>query len=131
MAEQATVLVIEDDKNCLDLLKYMLTRDGFQVAIAEDGLTAQKRINKMAQPPQLVLLGLMLPFVDGYQLLRQIRRKPQWADVPVIVLSSRTQEQDIIRAFEFGASDYVTKPFQLGELLARIRSRINCGKRHG
>ena len=92
--------------------------------MCEDGLSAQNRIRSGLPPPRLVLLDLMLPFVDGYQLLQQIRQKPEWSGTPVIILSGRTQEQDIVRAFTLGASDYVTKPFLIGELLARIRSHI-------
>ena len=131
MKDEPLVLVVEGDKLCSDLLKYMLSRGGYQVVIAEDGFSAQNIINSLAQPPQMVLLELMMPFVDGYQLLQQIRRKPEWADTPVIVLSTKIQERDIVRAFELGASDYVTKPFQLGELLARIRRQIGSRQRHG
>lgn len=129
MTDEPFVLVVEEDKSCAELLKHMLSRDGYRVLVTEDGLAAQNKIKTLSQPPHLVLLGLMLPFVDGYQLLQQIRRKPEWADIPVIVLSTKTQEQDIVHAFELGASDYVTKPFQLGELLARIRSQISRQRR--
>ena len=131
MKTESSLLVIEDDEPCADLLKYMLVREGFQVSILADGLSAQNRIKIQRQPPGLVLMDLMLPFVDGYQLLGQIRRKPEWTETPVIILSAKMQEQDIVRAFEQGASDYVTKPFRLGELLARIRYRINSNRCHG
>jgi DNA-binding response OmpR family regulator len=129
VTKEPLVLVIEYDKPCAYLLKHMLTRLGYQVVVAEDGFSAQNSINILAQPPHVVLLDLMMPFVDGYQLLQQIRYKPEWIDIPVIILSTKTQEQDIIRAFELGASDYVTKPFQLGELLARIRTQIKNRQR--
>jgi len=119
------ILLVEDDKNCADLLHYVLVRAGFQVDIAVDGRQGQRLIKNSANPPALVLTGLILPYIDGYQLLQQIRKTENWSQVPVIVLSSKTQEQDIVRAFQLGASDYVTKPFQLGELLARIDCRIN------
>jgi two-component system, OmpR family, alkaline phosphatase synthesis response regulator PhoP len=131
MTDEPLVLVVENDKLCADLLKHMLSRGGYRVVIAEDGFSAQNRINILAHPPHLVLLELMMPFVDGYQLLQQIHRKPEWAETPVIVLSTKTQEQDIVRAFELRASDYVTKPFQLGELLARIRRQISSRQCHG
>ena len=124
MTTQPLLLVIEDDKISAELLTYMLGREGFRVSLCEDGLSAQNRIRSGLPPPRLVLLDLMLPFVDGYQLLQQIRQKPEWSGTPVIILSGRTQEQDIVRAFTLGASDYVTKPFLIGELLARIRSHI-------
>lgn len=131
MTDEPLVLMVEDDKVCAELLKYMFSRSGYEVLVAGDGFSAQEIINDLAKPPQLVLLELMLPFIDGYQLLQQIRRKPEWADTPVIVLSSKTQEQDIVRAFELEASDYVAKPFQLGELMARVRRQICDRKRHG
>lgn len=124
MADGYFVMVVEDDKLCAALLKHMLSRSGYQVMVVEDGLDAQNKINRLAQPPHLLVLDLMLPFIDGYHLLRQIRSKPAWANTPVIVLSAKTQEQDIIKAFELGASDYVTKPFQINELMARIRSQL-------
>ncbi len=124
MANGYFVMVVEDDKLCAALLKHMLSRSGYQVMVVEDGLDAQNKINRLAQPPHLLLLDLMLPIIDGYHLLRQVRSKPAWANTPVIVLSAKTQEQDIIKAFELGASDYVTKPFQINELMARIRSQI-------
>ena len=131
MAHEPLVLIVENDKPCSDLLKFMLSRGGYQVLVTEDGFAAQNKINTLPHPPHLVLLDLMMPFIDGYQLLQQIRRKPEWADTPVIILSTKTQEQDIVRAFELGSSDYVAKPFQLDELLARIRCLINSRQRHG
>lgn len=121
------ILIIEDDNSCAELLRYVLIRAGFEIEIAEDGLKGQKLIGTSEIPPTLVVLGLVLPFIDGYQLLQQIRQTEKWSSVPVIVLSANTQEQDIVRAFKLGASDYVTKPFQLEELLARIECRIARG----
>ncbi|MEI6067096.1 MAG: response regulator [Methylococcaceae bacterium] len=131
MTDEPLVLLIEDDKPCSNLLKFMLSRSGYRVLVAEDGLSAKNKINILSQPPHLVLLDLMMPFVDGYQLLQQIRRKPEWVNTPVIILSTKTEEKNIVRAFDLGAFDYVTKPFQLGELLARIRCQINNRLHHG
>lgn len=130
MENQPFILVVEDDDSCADLLKYVLSREGFQVEIAPDGLAAQKRISLMTKVPDLVLLGVLLPFVDGFQLIQQIRRQDQWHDTPIIVLSANAQEPDIVRAFEQGAADYVAKPFQLGELVARIRRQINSRQQY-
>jgi len=131
MTEESAVLVIEGDQHNADLLKHILGREGYRVIVAEDGQTAQNKINWLPHPPRLVLMDPMLPLVDGYQLLRQIRSKTLWNATKVIVLSAKTQEQDIIRAFELGASDYVTKPFHLGELLARIASQLKTSQCHG
>lgn len=125
MTNEALVLVVENDKQCAELIKFMLSRSGYRVIIAEDGLSAQNLIDRLDESPELVLLELMIPFVDGFQLLEQIRRKSKWVNTPVIILSTKNQEQDIIRTFESGASDYVTKPFQLGELMIRVRCQIN------
>jgi two-component system phosphate regulon response regulator PhoB len=130
MNDKPFVLIVEEDKSCAELLKYMLTRAGYRVMVSEDGQIAQSRIKTLSQPPHLVLLGLLLPLVDGFQLLRQIRHTSGWANTPVIVLSTKIQEQDIIRAFKLGATDYVTKPFQLGELMARISSHLTHSRNH-
>jgi DNA-binding response OmpR family regulator len=73
------------------------------------------------EPPQLILLDVMLPFIDGFELLEQIRSKPEWSEVPVIMLTSKGQEKNIVRALEGGADDYIVKPFQPEELVARVR----------
>ena len=120
-----SILVIEDDQAVANLLSFMFTREGMQVICVTDGSLAQHKINTLYTPPQLVLLDLILPYVDGFELLRQIRRKPAWRDVPVMVLSAKSQEHDIIRAFKLGASDYVVKPLQIGELIARAHHLLD------
>ncbi len=131
MIKQPVLLVVEDDQTCAELLVYLLKRKGFAVFSFADGLAAQNWITNRRQPVDCVLLDLMLPLVDGYQLLQQIKTKKEWAGTPVIILSAKMQEQDIVRAFDLGATDYVTKPFQVGELLARIMSCIGKLRRHG
>lgn len=131
MSKQPVLLVVEDDQTCAEFLVYLLNRKGFAVFCFADGFAAQNWIANRPQPVDLVLLDLMLPIVDGYQLLHQIKTKKEWAGTPVIVLSAKIQEQAIVRAFELGATDYVTKPFQVGELLARIMSHIHTNRRHG
>ena len=131
MSKQPVLLVVEDDPICAELLVYLLTRKGFAVFSFADGFAAQNWIANHQQPVDGVLLDLMLPLVDGYQLLRQIRSKKEWAGTPVIILSAKMQEKDIVQAFELGATDYVTKPFQLGELLVRIVSHMHNHWHHG
>ena len=131
MSKQPVLLVVEDDQTCAELLVYLLTRKGYAVYSFADGLAAQKWIISRRQPVDCVLLDLMLPLVDGYQLLRLIKSKKEWAGTPVIILSAKMQEQDIVRAFELGATDYVTKPFQMGELLARIMNCLHKLRHHG
>jgi DNA-binding response OmpR family regulator len=119
-----SILLIDSDGLSVSLLDYFFTRHGFQVQIARDGREAQSLIQTSENPPSVVLLELMLPYVDGYELLRLIRKSETWKDVAILVLSSKTQEDDIVRAFKSGASDYVVKPFRPRELMARIERLI-------
>jgi DNA-binding response OmpR family regulator len=116
----ATVLVVEDNEEISYLIQFLLERDGFLVELARDGRAAEQKIAKMS-PPNLVMLDVMLPYKDGFQLLEQIRLRKGWERVPVLMLSAKAQEGDIVRALEAGASDYIVKPFKPNELLARIR----------
>jgi DNA-binding response OmpR family regulator len=117
--EVATVLIVEDDPTLLSTLAYNLTRSGYRVLIATDGQTALSHVAREGNRLDLVILDLMLPGMNGFQVLRQIRA--DW-DVPVLILSARGEEQDKIDGLELGADDYVVKPFALRELLARVRS---------
>lgn len=116
----ATVLVVEDNEEIAFLVKFLLEREGFRAELASDGRAAEQRI-ATTPPPNLVILDVMLPYVDGFQLLAQIRGNKTWAQTPVIMLTAKTQEGDIVRALEAGANDYMLKPFQPNELLARVR----------
>ena len=115
-----TALVVEDDDQISFLLKFILEREGFAVQVARDGRQAGQLIDTMAVPA-VVTLDVMLPFADGFQLLDMIRAKEAWRTVPVLMLTSKSQEKDIVRALEAGASDYIIKPFQPDELRARIK----------
>jgi DNA-binding response OmpR family regulator len=115
-----TALVVEDNEHAAYLLEFMLRRAGFEVMVAGDGREASALIESSA-PVDVVLLDLMLPYVSGYKLLSDIRDNRDWCHVPVIVVSAKVLESDIVRALDLGANDYVTKPFRPQELLARIR----------
>ena len=114
------VLVVEDDMVVSRLVTHLLTRRGYTVRHAADGLRAQQMLTA-GQKPAVVVLDVMLPYVSGFELMSQIRRTPGWADVPVIVLTSKAHESDILRAFDSGVNDYVVKPFRPEEFLARVR----------
>ncbi|WP_436313075.1 response regulator transcription factor [Variovorax sp. LjRoot84] len=118
--KQASVLVVEDDENIAYLLKFMLEREQYKVALARDGRKAKEFIEAQS-PPHIALLDVMLPFVDGFELIRLIRGSITWRSVPILMLSAKTQEQDVVRALDAGANDYVQKPFAPNELLARVR----------
>lgn len=113
-------LVIEDSEHTAYLLAFMLERAGYDVTTVGNGRDAQMLLAG-SRTTDVILLDLMLPYVDGFQLLMQIRESPEWRSVPVLVLSRKSLESDVVRAFELGADDYVTKPFRPQELLARIR----------
>jgi DNA-binding response OmpR family regulator len=121
----ASILVVEDDDNIAQLLQFMLEREGHGVTVLADGEAALRHIATEA-PPALVLLDAMLPYHDGLTLLREMRALADWAITPVLMLTARSLEADIVRALEAGASDYVVKPFQPQELLARVRRLVRA-----
>lgn len=116
-------LVVEDDEHIAYMLRFMLERAGYDVILAADGRDAQAVIKNVA-PVDVVLLDLMLPYVSGYQLLAEMRDDHDWRYVPIVVLSAKVLENDIVKALDLGANDYVTKPFRPEELLARLRRVI-------
>jgi len=122
-----TVLVVEDDDQIAYLLRFILEREDFKVEVASDGRVAQDLIIN-GTPPALALLDVMLPFVDGYQLLAAIRAKQGWETVPVLMLTAKSQEKDIVRALDSGAADYMVKPFKPDELLSRVRRLVKESK---
>lgn len=115
----ARALVIEDSEHIAYLLGFLLERAGYEVTTVDNGRDARTLLAG-ERTADVVLLDLMLPYVDGYQLLTQIRESPGWRSVPVLVLSGKALEADAVRSFELGADDYVPKPFRPHELLARI-----------
>ena len=117
-----TILVVEDEAALLTLLRYNLEKQGFRVEEATDGQEALLRIAE--QRPDLVLLDWMLPSLSGLEVCRQIRRRPATRDLPVIMLTARTEEQDAVRALDTGADDHIGKPFAMEALLARIRALL-------
>lgn len=112
-------MLVEDDRIVAKLLRHLLVQRGFSVNISSNGRQAIENLDSK-KPPSLILLDIMLPFADGFEVLSQIRSRKGWEKVPIIMLTSKTQEFNVIRAFEGGADDYLTKPFQPGELMVRI-----------
>jgi DNA-binding response OmpR family regulator len=111
------ILIVDDTKNVRVLLSDFLSSQDFEVLVTCDGREAMEVVH--AANPDLILLDIMMPTVDGYQFLSQLRRT---ASTPVIMITARQQEADVIRGFELGADDYITKPFRLRELLVRMRA---------
>ena len=114
------VIIAEDEKAVAELLRYNLEREGYETAIAPDGDEAMLLLDERV--PDLVLLDWMLPKVPGIEVCRRIRSKPETANLPVIMLTARSEEADRIRGLDTGADDYVTKPFSTTELMARVRA---------
>ncbi len=113
-----TILIVEDEPAISMAIKDELEFDGFDVRLASDGIAGLQSI--LQSPPNLVVLDLMLPGKNGFEVCREIRERG--INTPVIVLTARAQEADKIRGLELGADDYITKPFSLAELIARIRA---------
>jgi two-component system alkaline phosphatase synthesis response regulator PhoP len=116
------ILVVDDEKDILELLEYNLKKEGYSVASAATGELALKSIER--ERPDLILLDLMLPGLDGYEVARRIKRNPKTARIPVIMLTAKREEIDVVAGLELGAEDYVTKPFSPKVLSARIRSLL-------
>lgn len=115
------VLVIEDDDHIAQILKFILERQGYRTLIAADGKAARDAIEQGTALPELVLLDVMLPYIDGFEVVRLIRAHAAWKNIPIVMLTAKTMERDIVRALDAGANDYIVKPFQPNELLARVR----------
>lgn len=123
----ATALVIDDDDDTLYLLRLLLLRDGFIVHTATNGRDATGFIASSA-PTDIVITDLMLPYVSGLELIRQIREHSKWRNVPVIVVTGKVTERDAVQALDFGANDYVAKPYSPLELSARIKRHLELGR---
>lgn len=119
-AEKLTLFLAEDEEGTATLLKFLLARGGYTVVHAADGQQAQTMIDQMP-PPSLVLLDIMLPYLNGLQLLAHIRQKADWQHVPIIMLTADSNERDIEQALAAGANDYIVKPFNPRELTARLQ----------
>lgn len=116
---QRQILVVEDEKPILDILQFNLEKEGYKVVTAMDGETAVK--TALAVNPDLVLLDVMLPKLDGFEVCKNIR---SWSQMPIIMLTAKGEEVDKILGLEIGADDYITKPFSMRELSARIKANM-------
>ena len=116
------ILIVEDEEALSALLEYNLAREGFQVRVSADGDDALMAIEE--DTPDLVLLDWMLPGPSGIEICRRVRAKPATRELPVIMLTARGEEDDRVRGLETGADDYLTKPFSVPELIARVRALL-------
>ena len=116
------VLVADDDPDILALVRFRLERDGYEVLSAPDGETALDLA--LARTPDLAVLDVMMPRLDGYELTRRLREHGPTTGIPIILLTARVQEPDLERGFEAGADDYVTKPFSAQALGERVQAAL-------
>jgi phosphate regulon transcriptional regulator PhoB len=123
-----TILIVDDEKDIVELVAYNLSREGYQIAKAYDGHQAMQYIRE--NQPDLVILDLMLPGINGFEICRMIRKKPGTESLPIIMLTAKTDSVDKITGLEIGADDYMTKPFNVRELLARVRSVLRRWEKH-
>lgn len=121
------ILLIDDEQDILDLLSYNLKKEGFSILTAKDGISARETANKTA--PDLIILDLMLPGIDGIELCRLLKKEKNTASIPIIMLTARGQEMDKVAGFETGADDYVTKPFGVKEIIARVKALLRRTKK--
>ena len=117
-----SILIVDDNHNNLEVLSETLTRAGFQIAVAIDGETALEQIQYYK--PELILLDVMMPGIDGYQTCQQIKANPDTFDIPIIFMTALSDTEHKVRGFAIGAVDYITKPFQREEVLARVRVQL-------
>jgi DNA-binding response OmpR family regulator len=114
------VLLVEDNKHTADFLEFMLRRAGYEVLTAGNGRDALEIIANV-QPVDIMLLDLMLPYVSGYEIIDRVREDNDWQEVPILVVSGKVLEQDVVATLDQGANDFVSKPLRPQEVLARVR----------
>ena len=119
MEQKKTVLIVEDEKSIVDILRFNLEKEGYAAATAYDG---EDGLEKALAGPDLILLDVMLPKMNGFDVCRALREKG--SSVPVIILTAREEEADKVLGLEIGADDYITKPFSMRELIARVGANI-------
>jgi DNA-binding response OmpR family regulator len=119
-----SVLVVEDEPNIVDSLSFLMKQAGYRVWIARDGDTALRMV--ASETPDLVLLDVMLPRRDGYQVCQAIRANPEWNGVRVIMLSAKGRELDRRKGIALGADDYITKPFSTREIVERVQRTLDA-----
>lgn len=120
------ILVVDDEKDIVTMLDYNLKKEGFRTVVGYDGEDALGLA--VREHPDLILLDLMLPVKDGLEVCRELKKDEKTAGIPVIMLTAKAQEADKVVGLELGADDYVTKPFRIRELIARIRAVLRRGK---
>lgn len=115
------ILLVDDEKDIIEFIQYNLEQDDFRVITASNGKDA---IEKMKEKPDLVVLDVMMPNLDGYEVCKKIRSKKVYKDIPILFLTAKSSEQDEVHGLNIGADDYIAKPVSIKKLIARIKSNI-------
>ncbi|WP_335944377.1 response regulator [Pseudomonas sp. G166] len=126
VAEPGVVLIVDDTPDNLAMLSDALNDAGYMVLVALDGLSALNRIER--RRPDLILLDAMMPGLDGFETCRRIKEQPANADIPVLFMTALTESRHVVQGFEVGGSDYVTKPIQTDEVLARVAAHLRTSR---
>lgn len=113
------IVLAEDEPRLARLVEFKLKKEGYQVICKGNGEEALEAIK--AEKPDLILLDVMMPVMDGYEVLRRVKEDESLKNIPVVMLTARTQERDVVKGIDLGADDYITKPFHPAELLARVK----------
>ncbi len=113
------IVLAEDEPQIARLIEFKLKKEGYEVTWTENGEEALKAIK--ADKPDLILLDVMMPVMDGYEVLRRLKENESLRSIPVVMLTARAQEKDVVKGIDMGAEDYITKPFHPAELLARVK----------
>jgi two-component system, OmpR family, alkaline phosphatase synthesis response regulator PhoP len=116
------ILIVEDEKDIIEVLRYYLEKENYRVHVAQDGFQALELASKII--PNLILLDLMLPRLDGIETCRRLKADERLRDIPVIMVTAKAEEADKIKGLEIGADDYVTKPFSAKEVVARVKAHL-------
>jgi DNA-binding response OmpR family regulator len=117
-----TILIVDDEPNIVVSLEFLMKREGFDVAIAADGESALAAIE--ASKPDLILLDIMMPGKDGYEVCRQIRATPDWQTIKIVMVSAKSRDTEIAKGLALGADAYITKPFSSKELAQQVKQLL-------
>lgn len=118
--KKAKILVVDDERDIIELVSYNLEKEGFKVIAASDGEKALELVS--SEEPEIIILDLMLPGIDGLDVCRELKRNDQTTSIPIIMLTAKGEESDIVIGLELGADDYITKPFSPRILVARVKA---------
>lgn len=124
--ESPKVLVVDDETHIVELVKFNLEKEGYRVVVSYDGLSALEMVK--SEQPDLVILDIMLPSMDGFEVCKALKQNPEYNSIPIIMLTAKGEELDTILGLEMGADDYIKKPFSPREMVARVKARLRAIK---